>query len=80
MNCINETLLTRKELCDYLNICLSCVDRLDIPKLKLGRSIRYRKSDVDEWLSKQVSNEEKSKSSVVTVRRSLTVTEEEPWP
>lgn len=80
MNCINETLLTRKELCDYLNICLSCVDRLDIPKLKLGRSIRYRKSDVHEWLSKQVSNEEKSKSSVVTVRRSLTVTEEEPWP
>lgn len=80
MNCINETLLTRKELCDYLNICLSCVDRLDIPKLKLGRSIRYRKSDVDEWLSKQVSNEEKSKSSVVTVRRSLTVTEEGPWP
>ena len=71
-----EVLLTRKEMCSYLNICLSCVDRLDIPRMKIGRSVRIRKSDVDNWLSEHKSRE--SKPAVVTVRRSLRVGEV-PW-
>ena len=71
-----EVLLTRKEMCSYLNICLSCVDRLDIPRMKIGRSVRFRKSDVDNWLSEHKSRE--SKPAVVNVRRSLRVGEA-PW-
>lgn len=81
MNSLDEeTFLTRQDLCQLLHLCLSSVDKLDVPKIKIGRSIRFKKSDVDAWLSKQMTNEEKPKQSIVTVKRSLTVAEEEPWP
>ena len=73
-----EVLLTRKEMCSYLNICLSCVDRLDIPRMKIGRSVRFRKSDVDAWLMEHQRREPCEKPAVVTVRRSFRVGEA-PW-
>ncbi len=41
---------TRKETADFLSICLTTLDKLDIPRIKMGRCIRYQKSDVEKWL------------------------------
>ncbi len=57
MNNEKEPLMTRKELGEYLKICVSSVDSLGIPNFKIGRSVRYRKSDVDDWLSKNSRRE-----------------------
>ena len=52
MNNEKESLMTRKEVGEYLSICVSSVDNLGIPNFKIGRSVRYRKSDVDEFLAR----------------------------
>ncbi len=46
----NKELLTRAETAFYLNVCLSVLDRLDLPKYKFRRNVRYKKSDIDTWL------------------------------
>ena len=52
MNNVKDTLMTRKEVSEYLRICVSSVDNLAIPNFKIGRSVRYRKSAVDEFLAR----------------------------
>lgn len=52
------TLLDVKEVAGFLNIGVSTVWRHvksgDIPKpLKIGRSVRWRKSTLDDWLERQ---------------------------
>ncbi|MBR0475496.1 MAG: hypothetical protein IJJ66_01600 [Treponema sp.] len=50
-------IMTRKECAAYLKICLSKLDRSECPRIKLcGRTVRYKKSDVDNWLSKLAGN------------------------
>ncbi|MCQ2588731.1 MAG: helix-turn-helix domain-containing protein [Treponema sp.] len=61
MDTVNEKLMTRKEVSEYLKICISCVDRTGIPNFKIGRSVRYRKSDVDNWLIKNTRREDENK-------------------
>ena len=44
-------LLTRAQCAEYLGICLSNLDKSDLPRIKLStHAVRYRKSDVDAWL------------------------------
>lgn len=46
-----QTFMTRKELSKYLGCCISTLDKLDIPRIKLSeRRICYNKSDVDSWI------------------------------
>lgn len=61
MDPVNVNLMTRKEVSEYLKICISCVDRTGIPNFKIGRSVRYRKSDVDNWLIKNTRREDENK-------------------
>ena len=42
--------MTRAQVAEYLQMCLTCVDRSDIPRVKIARLVRFRKSDVDAWL------------------------------
>jgi predicted DNA-binding transcriptional regulator AlpA len=44
--------LTRNQASAYLKICKNNLDALAIPKIHVGRSIRYRKADIDTWLKK----------------------------
>ncbi len=49
-------LLTRDQAAAYLGIAVqtlavwTCTRRHDLPFIKVGRSVRYRKSDLDAWL------------------------------
>jgi excisionase family DNA binding protein len=54
-----ERLLTRKDVMDYLRISHGTLDKLikarEIPFIKLGRRVLFKKSDIDTWLeSKRV--------------------------
>ena len=52
-------LMTRIEAAEYLSVSVgtlavwACTRRVQVPFVKLGRAVRYRKSDLDAWLSKQ---------------------------
>lgn len=49
-----EKLMTANEVADYLQCSLSTVRRMvmrgKIPHFRLGKLIRFRRSDVDAWL------------------------------
>ena len=52
----DDTLLSRKEAARYLKVnpgtlaVWDCTKRYDLKPLKVGRAVRYRKSDLDRFL------------------------------
>lgn len=59
--CATESLLTRREAAAYLRVTeatlavWACTQRYELPYLKAGRSVRYRKCDLDKFLSRQLT-------------------------
>jgi len=51
---IEEVLLTRKQASSELQVCLTVLDRLPIARVRIGRSVRYRKSDLNGFIESQV--------------------------
>jgi hypothetical protein len=50
----DTTIMTRKEVAQWLQVKPRQVDRLGVPCIPLGRkTVRYFKGDVVEWLQKQ---------------------------
>ena len=53
----NEEILTISELCSYLKLAEKTAYRLasngKIPGFKVGGSWRFRKSEIDRWISEQ---------------------------
>ena len=49
----NKEVLSRKEAAEYINIGLSTLDRLDIPKIKIRKRILFKKEAIDKWLTSQ---------------------------
>jgi len=56
-----ERLLTREEAAQVLGIraqtlaTWAMTGRYGLPVVKVGRAVRYRKSDLEEWLKKRTS-------------------------
>ena len=59
-----EHLLNTKELAEYLGLAVSTILQYRVDGngpiyIKLGHLVRYRKSDVDEWLKAKTNKDEK---------------------
>jgi len=46
----NIEVFSRKKAADFLGICLTTLDRLDIPRTKIGYKVFYRRDLLDKWL------------------------------
>jgi excisionase family DNA binding protein len=60
---VDERLWTEQQTADYLNVAVGTLRRWRAegtgPRaLRAGRTVRYRKSDVDEWLEQQSREQE----------------------
>ncbi len=54
-----DPLLSAQQLADYLNVPLATLyawrhHRQGPPGFRAGRHLRYRKSDIDQWITEQV--------------------------
>lgn len=54
-----DPLLSAQQLADYLNVPLATLyawrhRRQGPPGFRAGRHLRYRKSDIDQWITEQV--------------------------
>lgn len=64
LTCVNhDTLMSNAEAAAYIGIeketldCWRCSGRYLIPHIKVGRLVKYRKNDLDEWLnSRRIGN------------------------
>ena len=59
VNVVNDDLMTRKELAEYLKVSPNTINRWkiegkypDLPEIKIGRILRYRLSEIDAWMEK----------------------------
>ncbi len=52
-----DQLLSRKQAADYLGVkpqtlaSWTCTRRYNLPVIKVGRLVKYRRRDLDEWLA-----------------------------
>jgi hypothetical protein len=57
-----EPLLNRKSAARYLNVApgtlavWDCTKRYDLKPIKVGRSVKYRKSDLDKFLEERLAS------------------------
>ena len=53
----NDDIMTVKELADYLKIAEKTAYRFasegKVPGFKVGSALRFRKSEIDEWMKRQ---------------------------
>ncbi|GHT71406.1 hypothetical protein FACS1894110_24430 [Spirochaetia bacterium] len=50
----SNEILTRQEAADFLRCCVTTIDRIpELPRIKLRRGVRFRRSDLDKWLDRQ---------------------------
>ena len=49
---IQETVLSRKRAAIFLGVCITTLDRMDIPRTKVRRRVLYRQSELIRWLDR----------------------------
>jgi hypothetical protein len=58
---MNPDILTRNQAAEYLHICRTTLDRLNLPRVQIRRRVFFRKATLDKWLSEhEVSKEAQS--------------------
>jgi excisionase family DNA binding protein len=45
--------LTTKDAATYLSVSVSWLEHSDVPRVRLGRSVRYLRSDLDTYLAQR---------------------------
>jgi len=56
----NIEILSRKKAAEFLGVCLTTLDRLDIPRTKIRHKVMYRRDLLDRWLVKQTETSKKA--------------------
>jgi len=56
----NIEILSRKKAAAFLGICLTTLDRLNIPKTKIRHRVMYRRDVLDKWLVEQTEKGKKA--------------------
>lgn len=49
-------LMTSKQVCEYLQCGMTSLYKWGVPKIKFGRSARYDKQAVDEWINERIKS------------------------
>jgi len=52
-----QDVLSRKQAAQFLGICLTTLDRLDIPRTQIRKRVLFRKATLEKWLEKQEREE-----------------------
>lgn len=50
---MTSTMLTREDAAEHLKVSTRTIDRMSLPKIKLGRSTRYLMSDIETHIASQ---------------------------
>ena len=56
-----KDVMNRREAAAYLGICLSTLDRLDVPRLRMRHRVAYKREELNKWID---SNLERKRSKL----------------
>jgi len=57
----NPDIFSRREAAIFLGICRTTLDRLDIPRTKVGRRVMYKRDVINKWLDDHTEKSKKVK-------------------
>ena len=55
-------ILSRKEAAAVLGICLTTLDRLDIPRTRVRHRVMYKRDVLSNWINEHTENRKKVKA------------------
>jgi hypothetical protein len=55
-------ILSRREAAAVLGICETTLDRLDIPRTRVGRRVMYKRDVINKWIDDHTDSNEKEKA------------------
>ncbi|MCL1992277.1 MAG: hypothetical protein FWG66_04955 [Spirochaetes bacterium] len=55
----SRDLLSRKETARFIGICLTTLDRLDIPKTRVRHRVFYKRDVLNKWIDRQTESVKK---------------------
>ena len=56
MQSMISDILSRRQAAEFLGICRTTLDRLDIPRIKIRRRILFRREILLQWLDEHTDN------------------------
>jgi len=56
---LTNEVLSRRQAAQFLGVCLTTLDRLNIPRTQIRKRVMYRKATLDSWLAKQEKTEKR---------------------
>ncbi|WP_411045140.1 helix-turn-helix domain-containing protein [Treponema sp. TIM-1] len=48
-------ILSRQQAAEYLHVCRTTLDRLNLPRIKVRRRVLFTKAAVDKWLAENTT-------------------------
>jgi len=49
--------MSRRQVAEFLGICRTTLDRLDIPRTKIGRRVVFKREALDKWIDDHTEKE-----------------------
>jgi len=57
-----DDILSRKQTATYLGICLTTLDRLDIPRTRIRHRVMFKRDVLKKWLDGQTEGKKRVKA------------------
>ena len=54
-------IMSRRQAAQFLGICLTTLDRLDIPKVKVRHRVLFKRDELNKWIDRQTVNGKRGK-------------------
>jgi len=54
-------IMSRKKAAAFLGVCLTTLDRLDIPRTKIRHRVMYKREVLNKWVDEHTENKKKGK-------------------
>jgi len=58
----SSDILSRKETAALLGICLTTLDRLDIPRTRIRHRVMFKRDVLNKWVNEQTENKKRGKA------------------
>ena len=55
-------ILSRKQAAQFLGICLTTLDRLDIPRTRIRHRVLFKRDVLNKWIDNQTENGKRGKA------------------
>ena len=60
-NAADTDLLSRKQTAAFLGVCLTTLDRLDIPRTRIRHRVMFKRGVLNRWIDEQTEGKRKGK-------------------